>query len=211
VAALVCMLAALLCLRCARNPLYHSSASLWRGDRRFWYVMTVGLLVAAVLEFVGGYVVVWVVWRNLLRSLDAHPTVIAWMFYSAMIIAAVLGTLVLRWAVVGSARRNWLALIGALIIAVAFFWRVYLMERQVFAEGNAEEILFGAELHIIGVIVGAVSIAAIAYHYNGERRRQSRWRDNLTTSSQLIRHVGKRQQTRRQAQESYRPRLKLLR
>gem|GEM_PF-3267571 len=211
VAALICVMAALLCLRCAKNPLYHSSASLWRGDRRFWYVMTAGLFVAAILEFIGGYVVVWVVWRNLLRSLDAHPTVVAYMFYAAMIIAAILGTLVLRWAVVGSARRNWLALIGAIIIAMAFFWRVYLMERQVFAQGVAQEIWFGAELHIIGVIVGAVSIAAIAWHYIGERRRQLHWRDNLTTSSQLIRHVGKRQQTRRQSKPSYRPRLRLSR
>ncbi len=171
--------------------------------------MTVGLVGAAVLEFIGGYVVLWAVWRNLIRAVDAHPDAVVVVFYASMLVACICGVIVLRWAVVGSARRNWLALIGALIIAVAFLWRIYLMERQVFAEGTAEQVWFGAELHLIGVIVGAICIAAVAYHYTCEQKRQSSWRDNLTTSSHLIRHVGKRQQTRERDKRSYRPRLRL--
>lgn len=171
--------------------------------------MTLGLIVAAILEFVGGYVVLWAVWRNLIRAVDAHPDAVVVVFYASMFVACVCGVVVLRWAVVGSARRNWLALIGALIVAVAFLWRIYLMERQVFAAGTAEQVWFGAELHLIGVIVGAICIAAIAYQYILEQRRQSRWRDNLTTSSRLIRHVGKRQQTRERDKGGYRPRLRL--
>lgn len=208
VAAVVCLLAAWLCARCARNPLYYSSVSRRHGDRRFWSVMTAGLVVSAILEFIGGYVVLWVVWRNLIRSLDAHPASVQVVFYAVLLIVCVLGIMVLRWAVVGSARRNWLALIGAVIMALAFLWRIYLMERQVFAEGKAEQIWFGAELHLMGVIVGAICIAAVAYNYHTERKRQSHWRDNLTTSSQLIRHVGKRQQNRNR-DDNYRPRLRL--